>query len=240
MRIAGLQKLSLLDYPGYTACTVFAPGCNLRCPFCHNAALVLKPGEVQAVELSDFFAFLNKRRGLLDGVCISGGEPLLQLGLGDFVQYVKSLGFKIKLDTNGTFPAELRRLVQAELIDYVAMDVKNTFTRYPETVGLPRFDVQPIRESIEFLLQGHIPYEFRTTVVKNFHGKTELLELAALLRDAPLYALQSYKDSGDILRDRLAAEGTFAGEKLLGYNEAEMQALFAAVQSVHPRAVLRA
>lgn len=240
MRIAGLQKLSLLDYPGCTACTVFTPGCNMRCPFCHNASLVLKPGEKALIDEDEFFAFLNKRRGLLDGVCISGGEPLLQLGLADFIRRVKDLGFKVKLDTNGSFPAELRGLVLAGLIDYVAMDVKNSFARYPETVGLPGFDVQPIRESIEFLLQGRVPYEFRTTVLKNFHTESELLELAALLQGAPLYALQGYQDSGDILRDKLNTAGAAAGDKLLAYSAPEMQALYEKVRSVHPHAVLRA
>lgn len=239
MRIAGLQKLSLLDYPGLTACTLFTPGCNLRCPFCHNAALVLKPGETEDIAEEEFFAFLKKRQGLLDGVCISGGEPLLQLGLDRFITRIKALGYKVKLDTNGSFPAELRRLVAAGLLDYVAMDVKNTLPRYPETIGLANFDVAPIRESIDFLLEQPLPYEFRTTVVKNFHGEAELLELAALLKEAPLYALQSYKDSGDILQYRLP-ETEARGQSLVAYSETEMRALFDRVKAVHPQAVLRA
>ncbi len=237
MRIAGLQKLSLLDYPGYTACTLFTPACNMRCPFCHNASLVLHPGSSEDMPEEDFFAFLKKRQGLLDGVCISGGEPLLQLGLDTFIQRIKDLGFLVKLDTNGSFQAELRKLVQAGLIDYVAMDVKNTLARYPETVGLERFDVKPIEESIAFLLEGSLPFEFRTTVVKNFHSLEELRTLASQLQEAPVYALQGYKDSGDILQYRSDMASEL--EPLLGYSESEMQAIFDVLKANYPNLVLR-
>ncbi len=239
MRIAGLQKLTLLDYPGKTACTLFTPGCNMRCPFCHNASLVLKPGEVESLREEDFFAFLKKRQGLLDAVCISGGEPLLQLGLSEFIKRIKGLGYLVKLDSNGSFPAELKKLVQSGDIDYVAMDVKNSLERYPETVGLPGFDTRPIEESIAFLMEGRVDYEFRTTVLKNFHGERELRELAEYLKPAPLYALQAYKDSGDVLRKRLNVEDPHREMALHGYCEEEMKRLFQEVKQVHPNAVLR-
>ena len=171
MRIAGLQKLTLLDFPGKTAATVFTPGCNFRCPFCHNAALVTGEAErdgaaadSSALSIDELFAFLGKRQGLLDGVCITGGEPLLQPELADFCARIKGAGFAVKLDTNGSFPDRLRELVESELVDYVALDVKNAPERYAETVGVPGFDLAPVAASVDYLLANAVPYEFRTTV----------------------------------------------------------------------------
>ena len=165
MRIAGLQKLTLLDFPEHTAATVFLPGCNFRCPFCHNAALVLGAGDATGdTPVEEFFAFLDKRHGLLDGVCITGGEPLLQPELADFCARIKGAGFAVKLDTNGSFPDRLRELVESELVDYVALDVKNAPERYAETVGVERFDMAPIERSISYLLSGTVPYEFRRRI----------------------------------------------------------------------------
>ena len=153
MRIAGLQKLTLLDFPEHTAATVFLPGCNFRCPFCHNAALVLGAGDATGdTPVEEFFAFLDKRHGLLDGVCITGGEPLLQPELADFCARIKGAGFAVKLDTNGSFPDRLRELVESELVDYVALDVKNAPERYAETVGVPGFDLAPVAASVDYLL----------------------------------------------------------------------------------------
>lgn len=239
MRIAGLQKLTLLDYPGKTACTLFTPGCNMRCPFCHNASLVLNPGEAATLPEEEFFAFLKKRQRLLDAVCISGGEPLLQLGLSEFIKKIKALDYLVKLDSNGSFPVELKKLVLSGDIDYVAMDVKNSLARYPETVGLPNFDTRPIKESVAFLMEARVDYEFRTTVLKNFHGEKELTELAEWLKPAPLFALQSYKDSGDVLRYRLNAENPHREMALHGYSEEEMKTFFEKVQQIHPNVVLR-
>ena len=173
MRIAGLQKLTLLDFPGKTAATVFTPGCNFRCPFCHNADLVTgeagrdgAAADSSALSIDELFAFLGKRQGLLDGVCITGGEPLLQSGIDEFCTRVHELGFAVKLDTNGSFPGRLRALVEEGLVDYVATDVKNAPERYAETVGVPAFDLAPVQESLDFLRSGAVPYEVRTTVVR--------------------------------------------------------------------------
>lgn len=164
MEIQGLQKMTLLDYPGKVACTVFLGGCDFRCPFCHNGELVLSPAPAE-MNQEELLAFLKKRQGLLDGVCITGGEPLLRPDLPQLLEAVKALGYPVKLDTNGSHPRALVDLVERKLVDYVAMDVKNSPERYPETVGVPGLDVGPIRESVGFLLEGLVDYEFRTTVV---------------------------------------------------------------------------
>lgn len=220
MRIDGLQTLTLLDYPGKVACTVFTSGCNMRCPFCHNASLVC--GEVPPfMEKEEFFAFLKKRTGVLDGVCVTGGEPLLQEGLIPFLLEVKEKGFTTKLDTNGLLHDRLRAAVEAGAVDYVAMDIKNCKARYAETAGVPGLDLAPIEKSVQFLMEGKVDYEFRTTVVKELHNKADFGEIGQWLKGAKRYFLQSFKDSGDILspglspmekadlleiRDRLRAE----------------------------------
>lgn len=207
MRIAGLQKLTLLDFPGRTAATVFTPGCNFRCPFCHNADLVVGTGDLNAVgndapadvSTEDFFAFLRKRQGLLDGVCITGGEPLLQPGLADFCARVRELGYAVKLDTNGSFPDQLQALVAAGLVDYVAMDVKNAPTRYAETIGRPEFNLVPIEESLAYLRTNTVPYELRTTVVRELHTADDLRALARWIEGTPAWFLQSYLDAESVL-----------------------------------------
>ncbi len=197
MRICGLQTLSLVDYPGKLAATVFTGGCNLRCPFCHNALLVNRLEEnPETHSVPEVLDFLRTRRGLLDGVVISGGEPLLQPGVEDFARAVKELGFSVKLDTNGCFPHRLEGLLTSGLVDYVAMDIKNSPARYPETVGLPAFDVSPIRESAALLMGGSTAYEFRTTLVREFHTAEDLLAVGAWLKGAPRYFLQRFVDSG--------------------------------------------
>ena len=169
MRIQGLQKLTLLDYPGKTACTIFLGGCNFRCPFCHNAALVTGVEDHENFSEEELFDFLKRRQGILDGVCISGGEPLICPDLDELLKKIRDMGYLIKLDTNGSFPERLIRLVEEGLIDQVAMDLKNSREKYARTVGLGQFDVRPIEESVEYLLEGHVPYAFRTTVVREFH-----------------------------------------------------------------------
>lgn len=198
MRIAGLQKLTLLDFPGRTAATVFTPGCNFRCPFCHNADLVLG-GATEEVPLEEFFAFLGKRQELLDGVCITGGEPLLQPDLAKFCAQVRELGFAVKLDTNGSFPDRLRALVEASLVDYVAMDVKNAPARYAETIGAAKVDLDAVLASIDFLRSGSVPFEFRTTVVRELHTTDDLRTLARWIEGAPAWYLQSYLDAESVL-----------------------------------------
>ncbi|MBR5312864.1 MAG: anaerobic ribonucleoside-triphosphate reductase activating protein [Clostridia bacterium] len=216
MNFAGIQKLTLLDYPGKTACTLFTDGCNLRCPFCHNARLVLPEMRDETIlSGTEIHAFLKKRAGLLDGVCITGGEPLLHIReLLEFLPEVRSLGYAVKLDTNGTRPDALERLLRDGLIDYAAMDVKNAFPYYGETVGLPDFDVTPVKESIALLMQSGIDYEFRTTVVREFHTVERIRELAESITGAKRYFLQGFKDSGELIADGLSAVSREEMEKM--------------------------
>lgn len=206
MEIQGLQKLTLLDWPGRTACTVFLGGCDFRCPFCHNADLVAGPLPAGMKE-GELLAFLEKRRGLLDGVCITGGEPLLRPELGALLEKIKALGFPVKLDTNGGHPAALRALWERGLVDYVAMDVKNSPRRYAETAGVPGLDLGPIRESITFLLEGHMDYEFRTTVVRQFHTAEDFEAIGRWIAGARRYFLQSFVDRDTVLQPGLTAWG---------------------------------
>ena len=198
MEIHGLQKMTLLDWPGKVACTVFLGGCNFRCPYCHNGQLV--EGDVSP-ELSQeqLIAFLKKRQGLLDGVCVTGGEPLLRPDLPDLLQAIKKLGYPIKLDTNGSFPNRLAKLWEDGLIDYVAMDIKNSPQRYGETVGKPQMDLVPIEESVDWLLHGKVDYEFRTTVVQQFHDAGSFQVIGPWLAGASHYFLQSFVDRDTVL-----------------------------------------
>lgn len=229
MLISGLQKLTLLDYPGYMACTVFTGGCNFRCPFCHNASLVLPDRLASDAAGEDVFSFLKKRTGILDGVAVTGGEPLLHKDMDVFLGKIKELGYKVKLDTNGSFPERLRRIVEAGLADYVAMDIKNSPELYPKTVGIPDFDLAPVAESKEFLLRGTVEYEFRTTVVKGLHTEESLIEAAEWISGAKQYFLQQYRDSGDVILP----------EGLDAFSEKEMFSLREAVSSVIPGTVVR-
>ena len=199
MLICGLQKLSLLDYPEKLAATNFTGGCNMRCPFCHNALLVTRVSESETIDESEILIFLKKRIGLLDGVCITGGEPLLQNDLADFIIEIRKLGFKIKLDTNGTFPEKLVALLNMGLIDYVAMDIKNSPEKYPLTVGLPNFDSAPVFESAAILMNSPVPYEFRTTLVRELHTFDDMETIGRILSGAKNYYLQNFEDSGDLV-----------------------------------------
>lgn len=206
MVICGLQKLSMVDYPGKLAATVFTGGCNLRCPFCHNALLVTRlPENQERHTMDEVLDFLNSRRGLLDGVVLSGGEPLLQDGVAAFARSVHEMGFSFKLDTNGTFPDQLAALLGSGLVDYVAMDIKNSPARYAETVGIPEMDLAPIEKSIHLLCTSTIPYEFRTTLVREFHTKEDILAIGAWLRGASRYCLQTFVDSGNLIGQGLHA-----------------------------------
>ena len=193
MKIHGLQKMTLLDFPGKVACTVFLGGCDMRCPFCHNAELI--DGTAPAVmEEEELLSFLKKRQGLLEGVAITGGEPLLRPDMAGLMERIRDLGLKIKLDTNGNHPDRLRQLVEAGLVDYVAMDVKNSPERYAETVGFDAFDTGRIDESIRYLLGEPVPYEFRTTVVRQFHDAQSFEAIAQWIKGAALYELQAFVD----------------------------------------------
>lgn len=204
MNISGLQKLSLVDFPRKMAATVFIGGCNLRCPFCHNALLVTAPAEEREhYEMREVLDFLAARRGLLDGVVLSGGEPLLQEGTAEFAAAAKALGFAVKLDTNGCFPNRLRALLDAGNIDYVAMDIKNSLSKYSLTVGIPGFDTSGVQQSTEILMEGRVDYEFRTTLVREFHTQADLLYIAHRLEGAKRYCLQNFVDSGALIQSGL-------------------------------------
>ena len=215
MKIHGLQKMTLLDFPGRVACTVFLGGCDLRCPFCHNAELI--DGTAPAVmEETELLGFLKTRQGLLDGVAFTGGEPLLREDLGELFEKIRELGYPIKLDTNGTHPERLRQLTEAGLVQYVAMDIKNAPERYAETVGLERFDLGPVRESVELLMGGETDYEFRTTTVAEFHDEESFRGSGEWIRGAKRYYLQKFTD-----RDTVPFEGLHAPaeERMRAYLE---------------------
>jgi len=204
VKIYGLQKLTLLDYPGHTACTVFTGGCNFRCPFCHNAGLVTEIDPAATMEEDAFFKFLAKRQGVLDGVCITGGEPLLQPDIRDFIEKIKNDGFRVKLDTNGSFPDTLKSLIDARLLDYVAMDVKNAIDKYSRTAGVT-VDTAAVEKSIDLLLEGRVDYEFRTTVVKELHTEEDIEKIAARIRGAKRFFLQNFVDSENLIGEGFSA-----------------------------------
>ena len=205
MKISGFQKMTLLDFPGKVACTLFTAGCNFRCGFCHNASLVTHIDADVGYSEDEVLDYLKKRQGLLDGVCITGGEPLLQPDIEDFIRKVKALGYSVKLDTNGSLPEKLIFLVEQGLVDYVAMDVKNCKERYAETVGIADFDLAPIEKSVAFLLEGRVDYEFRTTIVKEYHTTQDIVSLGEWIQGAERYFLQNFVDSGDLICGNLSA-----------------------------------
>lgn len=226
MKIAGLQKLTLLDFPGRTACTVFTHGCNLRCPFCHNASLVA--GEGDSVSEEELFAFLKKRQGILDGVAVTGGEPLLQPDIEEFLTKIKALGYSVKLDTNGFFPDKLRSLLNAGLVVFVAMDIKNSLNKYAATCGRRELDISPVLDSIELLKSGTVEYEFRTTAVKGFHTPEDFESIGRLIEGTKNYYIQNFVDSGALIQ-----------QGLTGLSKEEMNACLTAVQKYVPNAKLR-
>ena len=196
MKISGIQKLTLLDFPGKVACTIFTPGCNLRCPFCHNASLVFSCTDEIGEE--SVLAFLKKRIGILDGMCVTGGEPLLQKDIADFLRKVKSLGYQIKLDTNGTFPERLQPLLEEHLVDYVAMDIKAAPDNYNNATGVVT-DLAKIRRSVELLRQSGVAHEFRTTTVKGIHTSDDFAAIAQWLQGEENYYIQQYKIADDMI-----------------------------------------
>lgn len=226
MRISGIQKLTLLDYPGKTACIIFCYGCNFLCPFCHNALLVTEKAE-SFISEEEIFAFLKKRQGILEGVCVTGGEPTLQKDLKEFLSKIKDLGYSVKLDTNGYKPDILKGIIDEGLCDYVAMDIKNTPEKYALTVGR-EIDTDKILESIAILREVRVPCEFRTTVVKDFHTTEDIKEIAELLKgDIPWY-LQQFKDSGMLIEEGLSP-----------YTNEEMKELTESANSIKPNTHLR-
>lgn len=224
MLIAGLNKTTLLDYPGRVAATVFAGGCNFRCPFCHNAGLVLTPSSAETYSEEDVFSFLSKRKNVLQGVCITGGEPTLQADLPEFIAKIKKLGYAVKLDTNGYKPEVLRDLLAAGLLDYVAMDIKNCLSKYEFTTGVES-DVEKIKASVELLKSSGIDYEFRTTVVKEFHSREDLLQIGQWIKGCPKYYLQQFVESDNII-------GMQGQREFHAYEKEEMELFAAHVQTV--------
>ena len=228
MRFSGLQKMTLLDYPGKVACTLFTSGCNFRCPFCHNASLVTG-GQTAVLEEEEILSFLKKRQGLLDGVAVTGGEPLLHEQLVPFLEKVKAMGYRIKLDTNGSFPERLEKIVSAGLADRVAMDIKNDPEDYGTAIGLRDPDMDAIGRSREYLMHCGVEYEFRTTVVRGIHTEESLIALAKWISGAKEYYLQQYKDSGELI----------APEGLGAFNDQEMKNFAEAVRPFVPSVSVR-
>ena len=204
MNIKGLQKTTLLDFPEKLACTVFTGGCNFRCPFCHNASLVLNANEVESISEEEFFKYISKRSGMLDGVCITGGEPLLCHDIENFITRIKSYGLLVKLDTNGSFPQKLEALLNKGLLDYVAMDIKNSKDKYAITAGVDSFP-ENIEKSIDIIISKAPDYEFRTTVVRELHTTQDRVNIAKRINNAKKYYLQSYVDSGDTIKSGFSA-----------------------------------
>lgn len=228
MKIGGLQKMTMLDFPGKIACTIFTYGCNLRCPFCHNATLVTEEPELFSVD--EILSYINKRKGVLDGVCITGGEPLLQPDIIDLMKKIKSAGLEVKLDTNGAYPEKLREVIDAGLVDYVAMDIKNSKEKYPLTTGVKNLDITPFEKSVEILMSSGIEYEFRTTIVRELHTLEDMKKIGEWIKGAKRYFLQSFVDSGSLI-----GEGYSAHEK--NTLEAFVQALSEYIPSVQLRGV---
>lgn len=226
MDINGIQKLTLLDYPEHCACTVFLAGCNLRCPFCHNSPLVLDAPET-AMKEEEFFKFLSTRKGLLDGVCVTGGEPLMRKDTPLFLKKIKDAGFKVKLDTNGCFPDMLKEVVSNGLVDYIAMDIKNSPEKYSLTCGR-EVNARDIEKSIEIIEKSGVDHEFRTTCVKDFHTEESIYSAALMLDENSKYFLQGFINSGALI------DGSCKG-----FTKEEMEKLLAAAQKRLPNARLR-
>jgi pyruvate formate lyase activating enzyme len=200
MNIYGMQKTTLVDYPGHVATTLFTAGCNFRCPYCHNGDLVEHTATLSPYTHEEIFSHLKKRASVIDGVVISGGEPTLQPDLPDFIKEIKNLGYLVKLDTNGSHPAMLRQLVNEKLVDYVAMDIKHSRTKYNTIANQADFDLNTIAASVDFLKEGHVDYEFRTTLCRELHKEEDMTAIGMWLMGAPAYYLQPYKESEQVLQ----------------------------------------
>lgn len=199
MKINGLNKTTLLDYPEHVAATVFCGGCNFRCPFCHNSDLVLSYESQPVISENEIFDFLNKRKNIISGVCITGGEPTLQGDLWKFIRQIKDIGLLVKLDTNGYRPDVIKRLVDGNLLDYIAMDIKSGLTNYPSASGVSGLNCDNIKESVDFIMNSGVQYEFRTTVVKGIHTKEDFVEINSLIKGCSLYFLQNYRDNENVI-----------------------------------------
>lgn len=199
MNIKGLQKLTLLDYKGYLAATIFTGGCNFQCPFCHNKDLVMNPEHIDNIQEEELFDFLEARQGKLEAVCITGGEPTLHKDLPLFLEKLRSLDYKIKLDTNGTNPEVLQELITNRLVDYVAMDIKNSKPKYSTTCGKATLSLRNIEKSIVYIMQSPCSYEFRTTVARELHTQDDILSICRWIEGAQAYYLQPYRESEQVI-----------------------------------------
>ncbi len=226
MDFFGLMKLTLLDYPGHVACTVFTGGCNFRCPFCHNTPIVMRD-EAGRISEQEILEFLIRRKGVLEGVCISGGEPLLSDGLISFMGKVKSLGYLVKLDTNGSFPKRLEKVIESGFCDYIAMDIKNSLEEYSKAAGVS-IDIADIKRSIDLIRNSGIEHEFRTTVVRELHSVAGIEALARLIEGEDKYFIQSYRENENVLIKGLSS-----------FSEAELQELLKSARKYVPKAELR-
>ncbi len=196
MEILGLEKMSIVDYDGKVSATIFTGGCNFRCPFCHNSALVLDYKKIETIPEQELLSFLEKRKNLLDGVCITGGEPTLHKDLPFLCEKIKKLGYAVKLDTNGTNPNMVKELNESGLIDYFAMDIKNNKQDYAGIIGLESFDTSKVEETASYFLSGKADYEFRTTLINEFHKEENIVKIGEWIKGANKYFLQKFK-SGD-------------------------------------------
>ncbi len=223
MQIAGLQKLTLLDYPQHTACTVFLPGCNFRCHYCHNPELVLpeciKEQAEHFINEADFFAFLEQRKGLLEGVCVTGGEPTIHAGLRDFLRKIKEMGFKVKLDTNGSHPKILEKILAENLVDYVAMDVKAAPDSYANFVGISHQEektlVANLEKSRDLIAKSGIDYEFRTTLINGHHDEEEFAAILEFVRNSEKLYLQNFRGGEGCIDPDWEKYGGFSDDQLL-------------------------
>ena len=228
MLIKGFQKTTLLDFPGKVACTVFTGGCNFRCPFCHNASLVTRMDNDVEFSEEEILAYLKKRKGILDGVCVTGGEPLLQNDIIPFLEKIKAIGLLVKLDTNGSRADRLSEIISLGLVDYIAMDIKNSKDKYAITCGLGSMP-EDIERSIDIIMNSGIPYEFRTTVVKELHTEADIIDIAKRISGTKKYFLQGFIDSGDIIGE----------DNYSAYSTEEMKHIINEVKKIIPDASLR-
>lgn len=215
MKLFGLEKLSLVDYDGLVASTVFTASCNFKCPFCHNSPLVTDVNNLTEIPEQEVLDYFNSRRGILDGVCITGGEPTLQKDLPEFIAKIKALGLSVKLDTNGTNPDMIKYLFENKLIDYVAMDIKNSKENYASIIGFEKFDTAKVEESVDYLINSDADYEFRTTLVKEYHTATDIENIGKWIKGAKKYALQKFKDTGSCIESGLSPIGDNVAKEYL-------------------------
>ena len=227
MVISGFQKLTLVDYPGHTACILFTLGCNFKCPFCHNSDLIKCTNKSNIIDEQVVFDYLDKRKGLIDGVCISGGEPLLQKNIEMFIKKIKEKGYKVKLDTNGSNPILLKKLIAENLINYVAMDVKNTFPKYDVTTGVST-SIENIKESILILKQSNIDHEFRTTIVKELHDLEDIKQILDYIGTDSKFYIQNYRDCETVLK-----------KGLHGFNDSELLDIEKKLERKYPNVIIR-